>query len=106
MIQGDIYLYKFKSPNKRRPVLILTKSVLIAGLKAISVAEITTTIRGNDAEVILDESDGLRELCAVNLVNIQTVQKNKLSGYITHLSADKMHEVRQAIEYTFGLEML
>ncbi len=52
MIQGDIYLYKFKSPNKRRPVLILTKNVLIAGLNAISVAEITTTIRGNDAEVI------------------------------------------------------
>jgi len=30
MIQGDIYWYKFKEPNRERPVLVMTRSDLIA----------------------------------------------------------------------------
>ncbi len=73
MIRGDVYSYKFKEPNKRRPVLILTRPNLIPALNAITVAEITTTIRGNDSEVLLNEADGMRETCVVNLLNIQPV---------------------------------
>lgn len=104
MIQGDVCSYKFREPNERRPVLILTKNTLIAGLNAISVAEITTMIRENDAEVILDESDGMRETCVINLVNIQTIQTNKLRGYITRLSEEKMEEVFEAIKFVFGFD--
>jgi len=45
MIQGDVYHYTFKEPDKRRPVLILTRSSLIPELNAITIAPITTTIR-------------------------------------------------------------
>ena len=86
MIRGDVHFYNFREPNKRRPVLVLTRSNLIPVLNAVTVAEITTTIRGNDSEVLLDESDGVREMCVVNLSNIQTVPKSKISSYITHLS--------------------
>ncbi len=104
MIRGDVYSYKFKEPNKRRPVLILTRPNLIPALNAITVAEITTTIRGNDSEVLLDEADGMKETCVVNLLNIQTVPKNKISGYITRLSDERMAEVFEAIRFALGFD--
>ncbi|MDQ3633365.1 MAG: type II toxin-antitoxin system PemK/MazF family toxin [Acidobacteriota bacterium] len=102
MIQGDIYQYKFKEPNKKRPVLILTKLSLIPGLNTTTVAEITTTIRGNESEVILDISDGMPKDCVANLVNIQTIPKNKPGKFITHLSDERMREVFEAIRFAFG----
>lgn len=106
MIQGDVYWYKFKEPNKERPVLILTRTDVVSLLNFVTVAEITTTLRGHDAEVWLDESDGMREECTVNLTNIQTVLQTKIGAYITHLSPERMSEVRQAIEFIFNLEKL
>jgi len=104
--QGDVFTYKFKEPNKSRPVLILTRTDLISQLNVVTIAEITTTLRDNDSEVWLNESDGMREDCAVNLTNLQTVAKNKIGSYITHLSAERMREVREAIEFAFNFKNL
>lgn len=94
MIQGDICWYKFKEPNKERPVLILTRTDLIPHLNTVTIAETTTSVRGTDAEVWLDPSDGLPEYCAVNFINIQTVPKSRVGNAITHLSPDRWSEVR------------
>lgn len=104
MIQGDIYFYKFKPPNKERPVLVLTRSDVIPKLNVVTVAEITTTIRGNDSEVLLDESDGMFEECVINLTNVQTVSKNRIGSYITHLTPVKMAEVFEAIKFVFNFK--
>lgn len=104
MTRGDVYYYKFKAPNKRRPVLILTREILVPELNTVTVAEITTTIRNSETEVFLDESDGMPEECVINLINIQTVLKNKLETYITHLSEERMQEVFEAIKFTFGFD--
>lgn len=76
MIRGDICLHTFKLPDKRRPVLILTRDSAIPDLAWITVAPITTRLRNIPTEVWLDESDGMREESAVNLDNIQQ-SKNK-----------------------------
>jgi mRNA interferase MazF len=102
MIQGDVCYHTFKSPDKRRPVLILTRNSAIAKLTWITVAPITTNTRNIETEVWLDENDGLSELCAVNLDNIQTVQKEKLGKVIAHLSDDKMQEIIKAIKFAFN----
>ncbi len=52
----------------------------------------------------LDEGDGMSELCAVNLDNIQTVQKEKLGKVIAHLSKERMQEVFDAIKFAFDFE--
>ena len=106
MTQGDVYRYKFKEPNKERPVLILTRTDAIPLLNVVTIAEITTTLRDNDSEIWLDESDGMRENCAINLTNIQTVPQTKIGSLITHLSRERMREVRQAIEFVFNLGKL
>jgi mRNA interferase MazF len=104
--QGDVYWYSFREPDKRRPVLILTRSSAIAYLTALTIAPITTTVRGIPTEVILTEADGLFQVCAVNLDNIQTVPKTKFGGYIGHLRLDKLREVRRALQFALGFDAL
>lgn len=104
MIQGDIYWVTFNKPDKRRPVLILTRTSAIRELNAVVVASITSTIREIESQVLFDIEDGMPETCVVNLDNIQTVAKTRLEGYITHLPSGKMVEVFEAINFAFGIE--
>ncbi len=104
MIQGDICYHTFKSPDKRRPVLILTRSSAVSDLTWITIAPITTTLRQLPTEVWLDEDDGMRAACAISLDNIQTVQKEKLGKIITHLSNERMNEVFEAIMFAFSFK--
>jgi len=101
MIQGDICWYKFKEPNKPRPVLILTRTDLIPLLNTVTVVEITTTLRNKESELWLDETDGLSQRSAVNFVNIQTIQRARLGQPIAHLPAERWDEVREAIDFVF-----
>ena len=104
MNHGEIYWYTFKAPDKRRPVLILTRTSAIRYLTGITVAPITTTIRGIPTEVQLSLDDGLYAACAVNLDKLQTVQKHQLAGYITRLSGDTLRLVYAAIEFALGFD--
>jgi mRNA interferase MazF len=107
MNQGDVYWHTFRAPDKRRPVLILTRNSIIPFLTGITVAPVTSTIRGIPSEVILTPAeDGVAADCAVNADNIQTIQKSGLNGYITHLSLERMREVRAAIEFALGFDAL
>jgi mRNA interferase MazF len=93
--QGDVYWYTFKEPDKRCPVLILTRNSAIPVLTSLTVAPITSIIRSIPTEVRLGKTDGLFTDCAVNLDNIQTVQKTKVGAFITHLS---LHHMRSSQE--------
>ena len=104
MNQGDVYWYTFRAPDKQRPVLILTRDSAIPYLTGITIAPITSTIRGIPSEVVLTPFDGLLNDCAANLDNIQTIQKANLGAYITHLSSTKMRDVRTAIEFALGFD--
>ena len=77
MKQGDVYWYSFRAPDKRRPVLILTRNSAISYLNSVIVAQITTTIRGVPSEVALaPATDGVFEECVVNAYNLQTIPKS------------------------------
>ena len=107
MKQGDVYWYTFRPPDKRRPVLVLTRTSAIHFLTGITVAPVTTTIRGIPSEVALTpKDDGMPEECVVNTDNIQTIQKANLDKFITSLSEEKMRAVRAAIEFSLGFDAL
>ncbi len=107
MRQGDVYWYTFRAPDKRRPVLILTRNSAIDLLTGITIAPITTMIRSLPSEVLLTpEADEMREECAITLDNIQTIQKSQLGEFITELSLKKMREVRAAIAFALGFDAL
>jgi mRNA interferase MazF len=95
-----------KEPDKRRPILILTRTSAISFLTGITIAPITTTIRAIPSEVVLTAADGLFEECAVNLDTIQTIAKAKLGGFITHLRPEKLVAVRDALRFAFAMDSL
>lgn len=64
--RGEIRWYTFRLPDKRRPVLILTRSEIIERLNEIIVVPATRTIRGLTTEVILTLDDGMPTTCALN----------------------------------------
>jgi mRNA interferase MazF len=107
MKQGDVYWYTFRAPDKRRPVLIVTRNSAISYLTSVTVAQITASIRGVPSEVALSPGeDGMFEKCVVNAYNLQTVPKRQLRDRITELSPVRMHEVRAAIEFALGFDAL
>jgi mRNA interferase MazF len=103
MQRGDVCWYSFPAPNKRRPVLILTRDSALAVLNGVTVAPITSTIRSIPTEVILTADDGLPDTCAANFDNIQTVPKSNLSAPIAHLSKLKMKAAAGAIGFALGI---
>ena len=104
MKRGEVYWYTFKSPNKRRPVLILTRSAVIPYLHTVTIAPITSRIRDIPSEVYLTVDDGMHTDCAVNFDNIQTVDKSKIGEFVTRLSFERLEEVKNAVYFALGLD--
>ena len=102
MKRGEIRWYKFAKPDKKRPVLILTRDSALEFLGEVTVAPLTSTIRSIPSEVFLSKSDGMQRNCAVNLDHIQTVSKGRIGSLITVLSPKKMIELRSALFFALG----
>ncbi len=103
MKRGEIRWYKFKSPDKKRPVVILTRDSILEYLGEVTVAPITSTVRNIPGEVFLSREDGMKKDCAINLDHIQTVSKGKIGSLITALSFEKLKQVHEAILFALDL---
>ena len=104
MRRGEIRWYKFKAPDKKRPVLILTRDSILEYLGEVTVAPITSIIRDIPSEVFLSRNDGMPKDFAINFDHIQTVSKQKIGSLIMTLSADKLSQVRESIQFVLGIE--
>jgi mRNA interferase MazF len=103
MKRGEIRWYKFKTPDKKRPVLILTRNSILNYLGEVTIAPITSTVRDIPSEIFLSKNEGLQRDCAINFDHIQTVSKRKIGSLITRLSSEKLQQVREAILFALGL---
>jgi len=103
MKRGEIRWYKFEAPDKKRPVLILTRDSVLEYLGEVTVAPVTSTVRDIPSEVFLSKQDGMAKDCAINFDHIQTVSKGKIGSVITKLSTDKLEQVRDAIQFALNL---
>ncbi len=102
MKRGEIRWYKFKSPDKKRPVLVITRNSVLDYLGEVTIVPITSTIRNIPSEVFLSQYDGMPKECAINCDHIQTVSKGKIGALIATLDQAKLNLVKQAI--AFALE--
>lgn len=102
--RDQVRWFRFERPDKRRPVVVLTRDALIPHLGEITVAPVTSTVRDIPSEVLLTEQDGLPRACAINLDHVQTVSKGKIEGLITTLSTQKMGALREALLFALGFE--
>ncbi len=100
--RGEIWMYTFASPNKRRPVLVLTRQEVIGLLRTVMVAPITSTIHGAPSEVVVGIDEGLKKDSAINLDHVQTVDKTRLKRFIGSISPEKMTAVCRALNLAAG----
>lgn len=100
--RGEVRLVKFSAPDKQRPVVVLTRDALIGHLSTVTVAPITSSIRGVPSEVALDIHDGMKGPCAVNLHNAVTMQQAALGKRVSHLSSSRMDEICSALAFALG----
>jgi len=103
MRHGEIRWYKFARPDKKRPVLILTRDSVLDYLGEVTVAPITSTVRNIPSEVFLSKKDGMPLDCAVNCDHLQTVLKGKIGSLITSLPSAKMVDVGWAIRFALDI---
>jgi mRNA interferase MazF len=103
MRRGEIRWYTFRRPDKRRPVLILTRDSILEYLSEVTVAPVTSTVRDIPSEVLLSRDDGMSGDCAVNCDHIQTVSKAKVGSVIALVSSSKMAQVSKAIHFALDV---
>ena len=102
--RGDVRLYQFAPPDKKRPVVVLTRDSAIGYLANVTVAPITSTVRGVPSEVVLTEEDGMKARCAVNLHNAVTVSQERLGRRIAQLHPLRMDEICTALRFSLGCD--
>ena len=100
--RGQIWLFTFSRPDKRRPVLVLTRPEVIRLLDTVMVAPITSAIRGAPSEVIVGVDEGLKHDSAINLDHVQTVDKARLERFVGTIGSKKMNEVCGALAIATG----
>ena len=103
--RGEVRLYQFAAPDKKRPVVVLTRDSAVAYLSTVTVAPITSAIRGVPSEVVLNEEDGMRAPCAVNLHNAVTVSQRRLGKRLAQLGAQRMNEICAALRFSLGCDL-
>lgn len=100
--RGEVRWYRFSKPDKRRPVVVLTRDSILEYLGEVTVAPVTSSVRDIPSEVPLGRADGMPRECAVNLDHIQTVSQGRLGAVITTLGSSKMTEIRAALHFSLG----
>lgn len=102
IVRGEIWQYTFTAPDKRRPVLVISRQDVIGLLHTVMVAPITSTIRGAPSEVVVGPAEGLKHDSAVNLDHVQTVDQARLVKRLGEVSVDTMRDVCRALAIAVG----
>jgi len=95
--RGEIRWYTFAAPDKRRPVLVLSRDSVIANLNEVIVVPATRTIRGIETEVVLTPDDGMPTACALNFDHVSLARKERMGATITSLQETRWPEIERAL---------
>lgn len=104
MKRGEIRWYTFALPDKRRPVLILSRNEVLDHLNEIIVVPVTRTIRGLATEVVLTPDDGMPLVSALNFDHVALAQRRRIGNLICSLPPERWAEVQRALMRACGFE--
>lgn len=94
-VQGEVWWAE--AEDKRRPVMVVTRSEAVSVLSSIVVAPVTTTVRGIPTELPLGTDEGLREPCAASFDNLRPMRRALLVERVGRLSAGRRSELCRAL---------
>ena len=103
MKRCEIWWSEQPTPIGKRPVVLLSRDEAYTVRNAVTVAQVTTTIRNIPVEVPLGKADGLAHSCVVNLDTITTIPKAYLSERVSTLSVEKTNQINRAIKFALAL---
>lgn len=103
MKRGEVWWADQPSPIGRRPVVLLSRDEAYQVRNAITIAQVTTTVRNLPVEVLLEKKDGLAQACVVNLDTITTIRKSILTERICTLRSEKIEAINEAIKFALAL---
>ena len=104
MKRGEIWWAELPRPAGRRPVILLSRDEAYEVRRLVTVAPITTRVRGIPVEVPLGPKDGMPRQCVVNLDTVTTIPKDALRERLTVLSGSNMTAVDGALMFALGLQ--
>lgn len=102
--RGEIWLLDFPRPDKRRPVLVLSRASLIDALHTVTVAAVTSTLRGSPTEVQVGPEEGLKSVSCVNLCNVFTVPQSRLRTFVGAVDSHRLRDVCRALAVACGCD--
>lgn len=85
-------------------MLVLSRPSLIRFLRTVTVAAITSTLRGSPTEVELGIDEGLKKTSCVNLCHLFTVNQKELRTFVGTVGREKMVQVCEALVIACGCE--
>ncbi|MBI4299252.1 MAG: type II toxin-antitoxin system PemK/MazF family toxin [Chloroflexi bacterium] len=103
MRRGEVWWADLPPPVGRRPVLLLSRDAAYGVRTSVTVALVTRTFRKIPVEVPLGREDGMPTRCVINLDDILTIPKSRLTERITTLSPEKMIAAAKAIAFALDL---
>ena len=103
MKKGEVWWADLPHPVGRRPVVLLSRNEAYAVRNAVTVAEVTATIRGIPVEVPLGQKEGLKKKCVVNLDTIATIRKDLLIEKLAALSHEKIKDIDRALKFALAI---
>ena len=103
MKKGEVWWADLPAPIGRRPVVLLSRDEAYAVRNAVTVAEVTRSIRGIPVEVPLSPLDGLPRKCVANLDTVVTIQKKLLRERICLLREEKIRQINEAVKFALDL---
>jgi len=99
--RGEVWLAQVG--RKKRPVLVLTRPEVLDVRELVTVAEISSSIRGLAAEVRLNHGEvGLDQPSVVNGDGLHTVPQTSLTTHVGEVSDETMRNVCSAVAYAIG----
>ncbi|MFT3871161.1 MAG: type II toxin-antitoxin system PemK/MazF family toxin [Nocardioides sp.] len=91
--------------DQTRPALVLTREAARAAMTKVTVAPVTTTIKGLSSEVLVGRENGLYLDCAVALDNVLTVPVKLLGRTVGYLNAEQEAQLSRAVVLAYDLEL-
>ena len=104
MHKGEVWWVNLPSPIGKRPVVLLSRDEAYSLRNAVTVAEVTSTIRNIPVEVNLGKEDGLSKKCVINLDSIITIRQELLTEKITYLASEKIDQLNKAIKFALDIK--
>jgi len=103
MRRGEVWWAELPAPAGRRPVVLLSRNEAYAARALVTVAPVTTRVRGIPSEVALGSREGLPKSGAANMDTVTTIPKQILSARIAALDPAKLLAIDRALRFALGL---